>query len=426
MQLKLYDGTTTLILSNSAPALGASYFPTWEDGAGEVTETAVLILEGTAAAIQAATQAIEAMLSDARNRSATGSPRVYVLFSPQDSGSTFRSEVLDGALTWSAEPLKRRLKATTNTVEVAVTWTRRNYWEGDETEIYLSSSSQTERLSGVTVYNNDNVGNTNYFQAAANRVIGALPAPVKVRVTNASGSSLGWVNFHLCNNVFSAPASADVWLLGSEAVGGAAVSWGGGGSTHATNHFIFSLTTAIMGHAQGRYFRALMACTGITSGIYVRAQVGSYIGGIFQSLWTGREVLVSGQLVDLGVFPIPPGGFEVTTASAALVITVRTASGGSITLDFVHLMATDAYRWLRQIGYLATNGESVEDNGIDGGAYVLSGSSKVPIIRAYGQPLLVWPNRINRMHVLFDEGTTFTPTRQMTVRAWYRPRYATI
>jgi hypothetical protein len=41
-------------------------------------------------------------------------------------------------------------------------------------------------------------------------------------------------------------------------------------------------------------------------------------------------------------------------------------------------------------------------------------------------PLLVFPGTVNRMHLLFDEIDQFVAGRQMTVQAWYRPRYATV
>jgi hypothetical protein len=40
-----------------------------------------------------------------------------------------------------------------------------------------------------------------------------------------------------------------------------------------------------------------------------------------------------------------------------------------------------------------------------------------------GEPLMVHPERINRMHFLFDEGGNFVAGRQVTVQAWYRPVY---
>jgi ABC-type taurine transport system substrate-binding protein len=41
-------------------------------------------------------------------------------------------------------------------------------------------------------------------------VAGTQPAPIQLRITNASGSTLSWRNFYVGNNVNSAPASADV------------------------------------------------------------------------------------------------------------------------------------------------------------------------------------------------------------------------
>lgn len=427
MLLQITDGSTTLTLSGDGVYLGATYFPRSEVDGTEVTESAVCVLEGTEAAIRGGTQAIELLLGAAARQATSLGPRVYVQFRPTDTGETYRSEIVAGVLTWSEEPNRRQLGGTLNTVELLVTWTRRPYWEGAEVELYLVSSSQTERQGGVAVYNNDNAGATNWFQVAANRVVGALAAPVRVRMTNASGASLNTRTFYLCNNVLSAPANADVWLLGSESVYGATRSWTGA-IDHDSLLFLFPLPSTLLAQTQGRPFRVMAACTSLPTSVYMRCAAGAYKTPptLFVATRTGREQAAVSELLDLGTFPIPPGGLYAGTASAALALTARAAASGSITIDFVMLMATDSFRRLRQVWFSLLAGEAIEDNGIDGTAYLVSADGRETVVEAAGDPLMVFPGRVNRMHMLFEEDGQFVAGRQMTVQAWYRPRFATV
>jgi len=428
MILNISDGTTTVVLSGTAPVLGCTYFPATSDNGKDVTETVEVNLRGTAAAIRAAVNDIEQLLTDAKLRTDNLTPRVFVNYNPLSSGDNFRSEIYDGRVVWSTDPGRRRLGDTNPTVRINIVWTRRGWWEGAETELYLSSSTQTERIGGVTVYNNDNVGNSNIIGIASNRVVGTRPAPIRIRITNASGGTLSWRNFYIGNNVNSAPASADVWLLGSEATSpGAAQTWAGG-ITHTSRMWTIALSATLLGQTQGRRFRVIAAFTSLSNAEYLRASVGSWIGSVYGAQQIGAERLTSatGKLVDLGLFNLPPGGYNVANSSAALVLSVRSSLAGSGTLDFVQLMATDSFRQLTQIGYDAANGDSIEDDGIEGGAYLLNGSNKLPIISAGGEPLKVYPEKTQRMYVLFEENGTFTAARQMTVQAWYRPTYDSI
>lgn len=426
MLLRLTDGTTTLTLSGAGTYLGATYFPTSQAGADRITETVPVILEGTETAIRGAVNDIEQLFAAARTRQRNLTPRVYVEFRPTDSGDIFRAEIFDGAAVYDQDPAKRSLYNTVSTVQVAVAWTRRAKLQGPEEEVYLSGPSQTERLGGVTTYNNDNATATaaNWFQAAANRIKGTQPAPIRLRITNASGAGLPWRNFHIGNNVYSSPASADVWLLGSEAVSGAAANWTSG-TTHSSLAWIFPLSATLLAQTQGRTFRVLAAFTGAvgTNG-YLLAHVGPYIGSTFiKQHTTVGERLAGNQLLDLGELPIPPGGYNVANAGAALVITARGTGSGGGTIDFVQLMPTDSYRKLEQIGYTASNGDAIEDDGIEGGAVAILSGTRNGIVSAAGEPLMVYPERINRFHFLFDEGGNFTAGRQVTVQAWYRPVY---
>jgi hypothetical protein len=186
---------------------------------------------------------------------------------------------------------------------------------------------------------------------------------------------------------------------------------------------VFPLSATLLGQAGGRTFRVVAAFTSLTSTANVRAAVGSYISSLYVPQRAGVERRATRRLLDLGEFAIPPGGYSVANAAAALAITVRSAASGSGTIDFVMLMPTDGYRRLEQVGYSTANGASIEDNEVDGGAYLLSGSDRYPIIKAAGEGLNVYPGRDQRLYILFDEDGAWTAGRQMTVRAWYRPVY---
>lgn len=427
MLLRLTDGTTTITLSGSGAYLGVTYFPAADPSKDQLTETFPLILEGTAAAISSAVNDIEQLFAAARLRQKLLTPRVFVEFQTVDTAEIRRAELFDGATNWAQAPAKRYLAGTLNTVEVAVTLVRSAKWEGQLTELYLSSSTQTERTGGVTAYNNDNGGNPNWIGIAANRVAGTCPAPIQLRITNASGSTISWRNFYVGNNVYSAPASADVWLLGSEAVGGAAASWASS-TTHNDLLWVFALNATLLGQALGRSFRVIAAFTSITANVNLRANVGGYIGSVYVPIQYNEERLTSARkMLDLGELPIPPGGYSAATAAAALAITGRFTGAGSGTIDFVQLMPTDSFRRFQQVNYSTANGASVEVDDIEGVAYQIASSAKNPIVRVSGGlPLCVFPNRAQRLYILFDEDAGFTAGRQMTIQAWYRPIYDSI
>ena len=422
MLLRITDGTTTLTLSGSGVYLGATYFPASQSGTERIGESVPVILEGTDGAIRAAVQDIQQLLRAAANRNKTLTARYFVEFRPVDSGDIFRAELFGGDANYSQAPAERSLYNTTSTVRVTVTWERAPRWEGPEEELYLSSSSQSERTGGVSLSINDNAGTPNWAQIVSSRVKGTQPAPIRLRITNSSGSGLAWRNFYIGVNAYSSPGSADLWLLGSEATGGATSSWAAG-TGHSALQWLIPLSATLLGQTQGRTFRVIGAFTSISATAAVRASVGPYVGGVFDFGRIGPERQNVGGVIDLGEFPLPPGGYNVANAAAALAITVRSAASGGGTLDFVMLMPTDSYRRLRQNAYTIPNGEAIEDDGVEGGTYWLSGSSRYPTLRSSGAPLMVFPERDQRIYIMADENGAWTAGRAITVRAWYRPVY---
>ncbi len=427
MLLRFTDGTTTITLSGSGAYLGVTYFPAADPSRDRITETFPLILEGTAAAISSAVNDIEQLFAAARKRLELLTPRIFVEYQTVDTAEIRRAELFDGATNWAQAPAKRYLGGTLNTVEVAITIVRSAKWEGQLTELYLSSSTQTERTGGVTAYNNDNGGNPNWIGIASNRVAGTCPAPIQLRITNASGSTLSWRNFYVGNNVNSAPGSADVWLLGSEAVGGATATWLSY-TTHNDLLWVFSLSSTLLGQTLGRSCRVIVAFSSVTANVNLRANVGGYIGSVYVPIQYNEERLTSAKkMLDLGELPIPPGGYSAATAAAALAITGRYTGNGAGVIDFVQLMPTDSFRRFQQVNYSTANGASVEVDDIEGVAYQIVSGAKNPIVRVSGGlPLCVFPERDQRLYILFDEDAGFTAGRQMTIQAWYRPIYDSV
>ena len=421
MLLRLTDGTTTLTLSGAGAYLGATYFPS---GGGDerVTESVPLVLEGTEAAIRGAVQAVQAMFERARGREKSLSARVFVEYRPTDAGDIYRSEIFDGYASYSQVPAERMLSGTLNTVRVVVSWERADQWKGPEAELPLASSVHTERTGGVTVTGSAGV---NYATISAANVKGTRPAPIRLRVLNASGGAVSWRTLHVGLNAYSAPTSADLWLLGSEAVGGASASWSAG-VNHNSLTWLIPFTATLLGQTQGRTFRILAAFDSITSTANVRASVGSYVSSVYVPTRYGSERTTLRELIDLGEFAVPPGGYSVANAAAAMAITVRSAFAGSAVLNFVMLMPTDGARRLEQIGFSTANGAGVEDDGIEGGAYAVSGSSRYPIVAAAGDGVRVHPGRDQRLYVLYGEDGPWVAGRVMTVQAWYRPVYDNI
>ena len=81
-----------------------------------------------------------------------------------------------------------------------------------------------------------------------------------------------------------------------------------------------------------------------------------------------------------------------------------------------------------QLGYAVDYTEYVDVDGIDNsGAGYYSGSVKVAgSVKMHTDYLYVWPGKQQRVHVLFDEGYTFTAGRQMSIQLFYRPRVRTV
>ncbi len=449
MYLAITDGATTIVLSGTSPVLGCTYYPTTAQRAGgvyqPVTETAEINLRGTAAAMRATINAIEDMLQAAIQRQARGvGERVFVLYKPVDGdAAAYRSEVLDGRVMLSDEPMLRRFGDTSPTIRIGVVWQRAHWWEGALTELSISANGQAAATGGRTIYNDP--ANGNWLQIAADQVTGVLPAPVRLELFNTTGASKNYRKVFLGVNANSDPANLTHFLQAEARLSGGTLSadatCSGSGNnrldfTASTITFSWTLPAATLQKTRGRVFRILARFASYFGAMYITPHIADANGTI---IWTGDEVAmdaVGGETWrDLGAVSLPPGGYATDYGAHRLVLVFR--GGALVQLDVLQLTATDSYRYLEMpaTGVAVPNAGAIVHDGIEGTASVLSGvgGTRTALASSYGGPLTLEPGTLQRIYVLnqiytgLSGGAGEAPIGgAINARAYYRPRRLTV
>ena len=432
--LSITDGTTTFSLSTTNAYL-ILYVPTEaQPGETSVTESVeIMFYAASASAMQTAIQNLQRLLEGIRRRQQWGvGPAVYFQFQPDGDATTWRSEMLDARLEYKEDTLsvfpQAKLPATLLLQRVP-------FWEGALTQIPLTNQSASNNTSGITIYNHDDSGTNhdNYVQIAAAAVGGSLPAPVKLELTNGTGSTQNWKQIWLANNAFSDPANFTHILEGETQVAGGSTGSNAdsSNSSYATitintqDVHQWTLSAALLQDAQGYDFHMLARFRSVNGTVYIRPAI--YDSGGSYALWTGDETQVtitSDAIVDLGVCPLPPGGYGTAYAAQRLYWALRSASSVVVQTDFIAFFPANTFRRLRMLSTTA-NGVKVTDDQPEGRAYSVASSVETPNIAVSGMPLTVWPNTLQRIYVLwsyFDLSASISTT--MSVKAWYRPRRA--
>ena len=418
------------------------YTPTTSKSGEPVVEVIDLVVYGsTTAEMQGRINAIERMFVTAERRNMTGSgPRVFLHIQASGESATWRGEVLAGLLELDKSAMSVFGQAQ---VKVELEVTRRAYWE-DTTlrNLPLTNGNGAGATSGLNIVNHDDsgTGDDNWVQIAADQVTGVLPAGVQVRLTNDIGATRTYSKIYLALNAFSDPANFTHVLEGeSRTSGGSVVSDAaysngqalsftiGSGVTPGTSTFVWTLPAATLQDAAGRPFRLLARFAGgigtTTAYAEVRAANGTSV------LWRGDSVALPdlyGGLLDMGVVPLPPGGYS--TAYGALTLALTFTGIATRYLDFIQLTPMDAFVLLECMAPCA-HGEAVMYDSIEDRQYILSGSAELGYVTASGGRLLLQPGVINRLIVLQENSTGTNRgeiSESFTALVRYRPRRLTI
>lgn len=407
MILKITDGTTTVTLNDDSgtptvPFVGVRYFPLAGTGA-TVVDTATVAFSGSNSVLKTQVNRIEALLEQAKH---SHLPTVYMEYHHNISGYQSRSPLVGGRVVWSDERAKREVYQGNAFGEFDLIFERANYWEGPEE---AAAAMALIRNGDTSPYNDVNL----------NTISGALPTPLKVTINNNVGGGSMFTNkFYL--------GIDQIDLDGTEhMLNGGSTSWGSA-INHSTRLFTLPIPTDFLDKTQGRDMHILAGFSSlVASFLYLKASVYTSIGGIHILAHAGNEKEVGNRkLINLGTLPIPPGG--VANSEIALCITGYSTNPGSATLDFVQLIPATNSVELTQTGYQINSSTSIVEDGIEEVAYTTNGTVRYQIIQRSGGPLLAYPQRNNRLYVLFDEGNSFNASKQMTVTVNYRARRITI
>lgn len=432
--ISLTDGTTTLDL------VGGDYiFRDWTPQEARLSRDALSILDPEAyddvtetlylrvheatdwLAAQQHVRAIERILQVAQARSLTGGGTDVYLEVALIGDNTWRTEVLGGSVAVGQDAIASG--PANKGADITVTVRRKFYWETlAETPLTLQSSSGIN--TSVTITNDHDENWIKLYNPSEND--GSLPSPVKIKLQNASGSMLGTHRFFISNNVFNSPATIDPYLTSTDLdVGSAAETWANTVHNPQGPEWGWDLTNQLIAACDGGYFRVLAAFSQIDLGQYLKANIYTTISGTNTLIHEGEEIAVPDdqyKLIDLGSVPIPPGRMP-NGSSIRIGISTRGTGGG--TIDFIQLMPTTSYRRLVKPAHSWANGGHIVDNGLDGTVYMGSDTLRSPVLYSYGKPIFIWPERENRLDILYSYLTNI-PANDAIVSMWTRPRRSTL
>ena len=451
------DGTTTITLTPANGYRVEGYTPKAPEstlsGAVPLSQVAQAALAQTVAEtidlwptaasttlMQAKITELDRLLDAARRYQQTGiGAPVYWQFQPDGDSTNYRSELLDGRLDSQEDILKFWPNAT---VPMNLFILRRGFFETvTPVQLPATNGNGTNNTSGLTIYNHDDsgTGHDNYAQFAAADVAGSLPSPLIVEITNNAGDTKQYQEFHMATNAFANPATlthvieAEDTVVSGYGTPGSDVTCSGYVAITHVNSYVskagsgswqmqFDLSASIMQKCAGNDFHILARFRNAFTA-YVRPSI--YDAAATVQLRRGDEVqitVLSQALVDLGVLPIPPGGYSASWGAGRLVLDIRTETSQTIELDYFVLMPAISYRRLTSVKTIADSGK-ITDDPTANRAYATMSGVEYPYVVRKGTPLLVWPNTLQRVYFawsLFDKSAAITET--VSAKFWHRPR----
>jgi hypothetical protein len=419
------------------------YVPASDVSVETRTETIEVMGITSNALTRARIQTLENFFTQARQAAKNKAlSRVYLELS-LDESLTYRSEIVDGEIcllhsTRSIEWLNGR-------IHLSILITCKPFWEGEETQIPLSNGGDNNNLTGLTVYNHDDMGaqHDNWVTIAAADVVGDLPAPPRLEITNNYNSGTRAATIFVAHNIFGNFVNLNHILEAESATGGTptedsdssggyynAKSWA---VTTETELLDWIISTTLLTACAGNYFRLLLrlATTLAYSDLWLRVKIKMELTTIWESEWSLAPNGFS--LFELATAQLPAylaGEGDIYPAHLVLYGKRATAGTHTLNVDFLQLSPLDGWRKLQPQGYNLGYLARLVDDMIEDHLYTDSWDTPGKLGNYYtaSAPLALLPNKTQRLYFLHDTdiGGGSAIIRTFSLKVFYRPRRRSI
>lgn len=396
-----------------------------------------LIYGATQQAVNDSAETLERAIEEANLR-LDGTGAVMLLkFQPEGTDVVYESKILQVVWLTNADRMVQSAGkmyavgiVANYFIEASIIVERTFYWEGPLVEIPLTNGNGNNVTGGITVYTHDDAGSghDNWVDIAGADVKGSLPAPLYIELRNnrATTPRMGAVRF--ARNARFTPSSfqhvyeiengqryAGGSLVTDSDYSGAAsnngVSWNVNNGTTPFKLVDFPITSAQLGYARNRWFRAILEIPLLGSqaaNIWYKIKVSLYrLTTLVETDWVLPPL--SG-LNDVGAIRLPSYDIaELTSDGCYIEIWAKNVTGGNVnsTLDYIEFLPTerlDGYVYMNASGYyIEENGGKIIQDGPRNIFYIynLSGGLTAHYV-ASGQTIMGDPGKAQRVFFAWD------------------------
>ncbi len=368
---------------------------------------------------------------------------IYWNFAILSTESTWRTRVFGGSVLFDGRVASR---AKHSRVKLTIIVTHAPWWEGAEAQLPLTNGNGTNNISGLTIYSHDDggAGHDNYVSINAADVDGDLPGATRLQLLNNYATDRVydiWIGHN-----WTDPGNLAHILEAENASGGSSgsdASCSNGSYRHITllsgvdtSLFTWSLGASFWNACKGRPFKILCRFyDGNTqflsnlSSIRWQLKLVYTATNIWESSWISTDPDRTILIRDLFTLRLPPWLPSQTGLNAIdMTLMARQDTGISLDagIDFLQATPVDGWRYIQHIGYGTEQNRRIMDDGINGDLYTDdgAGTGKLGILVGYGQPIMVYPNKLQRLYFLMHShlGNQAEIARTLSVKLYYRPR----
>ena len=441
--LTFTDGTTTVAISDAGAGL-QDYAPKGARASDESVDEEATVNFLSKATAQTRINQINTIFARARMRATTSvGPRCFVQFAYEGEGTTWRSEITDGAIDVGDETLG--VDPAANNLFATIRWTRAPYWEGAVMQLPISNQSASNNTGGLTINNHSVAGSASaYLTVAGSNILGDTPAPVRLELVNTTGSALGYLMYGLLNGTQAWNYNACLQCessVSSFGQGGSGVNTASGSASNGTylalsaiagsaaNNIRWQVANATLGLCDGKPVVPILRFDGTAPTLeYIRAYLGGLYTEYIQTVSTRKYAV-------LPPLPYPPRSLNGANnyATHDLYVYFWNPGGSADAMKPDHLTLIPAGDGWREINSLEgnsniSNGDTLIDDGIEQLTYSLTGGNRLTTYSAAGK----WPLLIPGVDASFytfcaENGVgNANPSFSWSAKLYYRPRRRSI